>query len=371
MLGGPLGARKRGSKLVKVILDTNAIFNDFYLEKTNTKVFFQNYSCIPAEIYMPEVVVEEVINQYKEKLYENVQQYNETSQKLKTYFKDYQPNIITITNEIENYRRELMKCLSVYKVNIVSFPKIDHKKIVERDLSRKKPFKRDGSGYRDTLIWETIKEICIYGTYETVFITENCKDFGSGPFIDDILSAELFNHRKVKIVKSLKEFNETYIIPKLEKYKEIDKIFLDNKIAGVNIQNWLNKELLDILRDYNLNGPIAGFDDDYGSVWVSKINEIKEIEIDSITKTIDDKILVNLQLSIDIHCSIDANERDFRNSPSVRDFFGDQDDGGWFSISSSIDQTVNTTLSLLINGKDIDSVEMRHFSGDYSSFDIL
>jgi predicted nucleic acid-binding protein len=356
---------------MKVILDTNSIFTDFYLEKTNTKVFFQNYSCIPAEIYMPEVVVEEVINQYREKLYEDVQQFNENSQRLKIYFKNYKPKIITITNEVDKYRNELLKKLSEYKVNIIPFPKIEHKKIVERDLLRKKPFKRDGSGYRDTLIWETIKEICIYGTYETVFITENSKDFGTGPYVDDVLSAELFNHRIVKIVKSFKEFNEIFILPKLEKYKEIDLMFSNNQIAGVNIQNWLEKKLLDILRDYNLNGPIAGFDDDYGSVWISKINEIKDIEVDSITKTTDDKILVNINLFLDVHCSIDANEKDFRNSNSVREFFGDQDDGGSFSISSSTNQTVNTTLSLLINGSDIDSVEMKHFSGDYSSFDIL
>lgn len=50
---------------MKVILDTNAIFGDFNFRKPTVKILLEEIRKDNLRIYLPEVVVEEVMNQFR------------------------------------------------------------------------------------------------------------------------------------------------------------------------------------------------------------------------------------------------------------------------------------------------------------------
>ena len=78
----------------------------------------------------------------------------------------------------EQQRREMLISLGVHVAAVPAA--VDIETVLERDLARKRPFEDSGKGFRDTLIWETVKEVLLEsGASDTVFlVTDNVRDFG-------------------------------------------------------------------------------------------------------------------------------------------------------------------------------------------------
>lgn len=55
---------------MKVILDTNIIFSDFHLKGAKIKNLCESVKSTGDSVHIPEVVVDESINKYREKIQE-------------------------------------------------------------------------------------------------------------------------------------------------------------------------------------------------------------------------------------------------------------------------------------------------------------
>jgi hypothetical protein len=91
-------------------------------------------------------------------------------------------------------------------------PNPDHDALVNRALRRKKPFSRYDSGYRDALIWETIRELAAEERGRIVFVTEDDDAFhGSSenphPQLAEVLPAAAL----VAVEKNLETVVKQYI----------------------------------------------------------------------------------------------------------------------------------------------------------------
>jgi predicted nucleic acid-binding protein len=53
---------------MKVTIDTNVLVQDFWVDSPHSKVFFEEMNIVPAELYIPEIVIDETINKYKESM---------------------------------------------------------------------------------------------------------------------------------------------------------------------------------------------------------------------------------------------------------------------------------------------------------------
>jgi hypothetical protein len=62
---------------------------------------------------------------------------------------------------------------------IAPMPTVSHEELVQRDLAREHPFKDNGAGYRDALIWETVRDLAETGR-RIALVTANHRDFGAG-----------------------------------------------------------------------------------------------------------------------------------------------------------------------------------------------
>ena len=128
---------------MKIIIDTNIFCQDYFLEKPHFRVLFEGASVIPATIHVPEVVIDELINRYREVLEESLLKFNNAVRALHSLTKQDSKGGIDIDVQLESYKSFLLSKLKERGVEIVAYPEITHKKIVERDLARKKPFTKE------------------------------------------------------------------------------------------------------------------------------------------------------------------------------------------------------------------------------------
>lgn len=90
-------------------------------------------------------------------------------------------------------------------------PSVSHGEMARRDLARLQPFKANGSGYRDALIWESVLE---FGESSRVaLLTQNTNDFGRPEKLPDGLSADLHGRPQVQIIDSLRSLASWLIDP--------------------------------------------------------------------------------------------------------------------------------------------------------------
>lgn len=111
---------------------------------------------------------------------------------------------------VEQYKERLCGRLRDHRVEIR--PAVDHgvQPLLDRLVARRKPFKENGTGLADAVIWDTVVDLARNTTGPVAFITANSSDFG-GPELDPQLEAELASEgqsQPVVIFKELRTFIE-------------------------------------------------------------------------------------------------------------------------------------------------------------------
>jgi hypothetical protein len=75
----------------------------------------------------------------------------------------------------KRFEQELLHELNFTGALQPDLPAVTHGSVVTRILDRKKPSRAKDQGYRDTLLWETVKEFAAEG--RVILISGNTKDF--------------------------------------------------------------------------------------------------------------------------------------------------------------------------------------------------
>ena len=159
---------------MKLVIDSNIFCQDFRLASTNFRLLWEGLHLIPAELQVPEVVVDEVANRFRETLEEVLVAAEKSSVALSRLLTPAARPVwpeISVEQETKAYREWLLATLGNLNAEILPYPDVPHKQVVDRDLQRRRPFKRDGSGYRDFLIWENIRRLMHRCTERVIFIT--------------------------------------------------------------------------------------------------------------------------------------------------------------------------------------------------------
>ncbi|MDZ7759475.1 MAG: PIN domain-containing protein [Desulfovermiculus sp.] len=147
---------------MKVVLDTNVVFNDWELRKPSFQLL-SKYARLSgaASIIVLEIVFLEAVANYEEQ----VRQQFEAAARAKARLNGFgvsealQPTMKSPAESAEVAARDYSTRLRKRIDETAASP--DHKEIAHQDLlnrcfSKRKPFRESGKGYRDTLIWEVL-----------------------------------------------------------------------------------------------------------------------------------------------------------------------------------------------------------------------
>ena len=300
-----------------------------------------NHKLVPVTLAVPDVVIAEVTNKFSERLTKTTAALREGHKELKLLVSDAKglPEMPSVERETARYREFLLQRILEVGGLTLPYPKTSHETIVKRELQRRKPFKENGSGYRDLLIWESLRELTRSGHERIAFITANVRDFFDDARLHQDLAADVLNPDRVEVFSSLKQFNEKHVIPRLETVERFDKELRAISSSSADVSTWIRDNLLEILRWDEIGYAISPVPD-AGHFYASEIVSFDDFKMTSARKLDGGGLLCSASVTSAVDVSIDIDEQDHCNHEE----FSGWPIGSWnevFLVAVELDITVN------------------------------
>lgn len=163
---------------MKVFLDTNVFYNNWFAGNANFKLLFYFLNNEQHELLLSDLVVQETNNIRERELNEIKSELNRLitkSGKLNS------SSLKLKVDELEFQSYDIGKILNekVNRIDVIKYDCIPQGKVVERAIKLVKPFSGQEKGYRDTLIWLSFLNHLSSNKIEgnVAFITNNKSDF--------------------------------------------------------------------------------------------------------------------------------------------------------------------------------------------------
>lgn len=366
---------------MKIVLDSNIIIADFWMESTNFKLLFESAKKEDVQVLIPEIVLDEVINKYSQRLHKSVK---DIDSELKTYNKISKVDLKhpikqkQIDKSIKHYQKHLRKTIKENKISVLKYPKTDHKYIANKAMLKLKPFNTNEKGYRDNLIWENIKEILtdyesVSAIPELVFISNNYKDFTENDYeLHSDLVSELenedFDSKSVVIYPNLGEFNDKQVKLFFTQSKSFERKLKKNDFWNFDLrtevteylyQNFVGSELFYFYDDFAM---------EYSEPTVSGIlDEDFEIEITSVKKLNAKEYLVDISFGVESEIDFFIDRHDYW-SIDVKDGISITDPN-WnkYVMLASTSFIVPLSMSLIIDTEmKVNSIQISKVNENYA-----
>ena len=300
-----------------IIIDTNVVHLDYQLTGVRITGLCSSCERLDHRVFIPEVVIDEMVKQYRDEVNECTEQINNALNKLKKRNVRIQLQSIDSALITSGYERKLRDRINILGIHVIPYPKTAHKEMVARELNRRKPFKDSTKGYRDSLIWESIKEYCkqVPKGDDIVFLTENSDDFASKDkktfhpdLIEDCVNAGI-DQEHIQLVTGVYKYVENEIIGRFEELQELFQELCSKYGVGdidvrQEIRDYVDKKLI----SYYVAGDIYGESMSFAPGYYEN-PEVMEIEIgsiryDSIRELSHEQILI--QSTVVVKAEIDA-----------------------------------------------------------------
>lgn len=293
---------------LRIALDANIICADPWLDGKESRVFFEGIQLLDAHVHVSRVALEEAVNVYAERL-------RECRARLENAARDWQVSVRAPRQQIVSgptlngaeraYEEHLLKVLEERGVEILAYPQVRHEELVRRDLDRRKPFSQRG-GYRDALIWKSLLELLKANPAPVWFVTNNSKDFGSGPGPDSDLVRDLtdmdLSASAMRIFPSLAALNKECIVPHLQRR--------ETKELGFSLAAWTKTELLEPLKDSRWTKDMIGVEASHVEVLKEEVRilTVIEAEVDELRLLPSGDTLVEAHAVLDLCYPVSAVE---------------------------------------------------------------
>ncbi len=339
--------------MIEVFLDTNAFYRANFFRSAFAEGFLKGAKFLGIKVLIPELVIDETKANFKSELKKKLNQYHSNLGKL-IVLSD--PQTI-LDEEVIKYNNFLDNLLKKHRVVILPYPETPVKELVEKSYEAKKPFKAKGEGYKDYVIWQTIKTYCDYslGLRNRFFITAD-KDFyekhSDGKFaLHHELIATLKDATKApKVILSLKDFFD-------QELKALLPVVDPKDIPDFNMQETVETILESDLPNhsiYRLKG--LAFDEDLDIIYVTGAPEIDYLNISEVNE---DDVLIDVKGTVEIEVQGSMSpEQFYGGDDGIVDYVQDEmsgpnEDGDvdhWFVVSQEI--SVSFELSIVYSKKD-------------------
>lgn len=222
-----------------VILDSTALISDFYLTTLASRGLLEGSKAGVIRLGVPELVLLEVIHKWGQRVEQEIVNARSVAKAAKRLgLEGLEVTIPELDDEVRRFGISLRQKLQDASVTIYPIPGVSHEFLVNKAVQRQSPFADNGSGYRDALIWETIKGILRTGDDAVTFVTNNTSDFGSSSgTIRKSLLEELthsgIEHERLMILTSAADAaaatleHARSVLDLFEQKLDLDKAFTD------------------------------------------------------------------------------------------------------------------------------------------------
>lgn len=189
---------------ITVVADTTTTFVDVMLSRTEWMQVLSLCSKGTIDVALPEIVLLETARHWEgvagpaaAKASELVNKVNRAVTPLRDIgigvAYEPVPELDPPMVDRSQYTARMRERMSTIGVTTLPLPDVSHSEVLARDLARRKPFAVSGKGYRDTLVWESLKELLQGMTQNDLvyFVTDNTADYYDDGALHPDLQAEI------------------------------------------------------------------------------------------------------------------------------------------------------------------------------------
>ena len=203
-----------------VILDANALRRDFFFRSNAYRVMLWEAREGRLRIVIPEVVIDEVLNLYREAVASQQITIRNALRELEVLqaTEGLDEQQLDVTAAAVAFEAHLRNVIDYAGIQVAPYPSVSHEEVVKRALDRSPPFSPDGKdGYRDTLLWETAKQLVRDEPQEEfVLISADARAFSpkDSPEMHPTLIAEieeLAYPLRLSRIADIRAFTERYV----------------------------------------------------------------------------------------------------------------------------------------------------------------
>lgn len=179
--------------MLQVVLDANTVGIRAPMAGNPHRLLLAAHDKGQLRLVMPEVVIREVANKWREKTEEQLAKFAAPARELAKYgVKVERPTGADLVEQAAQVERGLRDRLRQAGVATPGYPDVGHEPFVERALGRRKPFDAKGkNGYRDAVLWEAVIELARED--EVVLVSNDVRAFvdDDGESLDRTLRDEV------------------------------------------------------------------------------------------------------------------------------------------------------------------------------------
>jgi hypothetical protein len=250
---------------VTVVVDTTTTFKDVMLARTGWMRLLSMSKKGSVHVAVPIVVLRETARHWEKEAADAVNQAegrNERALKARKTFAylglgdlGEPPPVPDTTVDPAAFLEKLVDRLTQLGVEILPLPQVGVPEILDRDLARKKPFAESGKGFRDALVWHSVKELLARLPHgeNACFVTNNTDDYClDGDFHPDLV-AEIDDLKiDFKHVRTLQELFEIDamkpLVAQLAATRGELEAFL-RTVDEVEIEEFAEPDINEVIRD--------------------------------------------------------------------------------------------------------------------------
>jgi hypothetical protein len=223
-----------------IVLDSNIYHSDILLRSPDYNALLDYLVRTESSLILPQIILDEIKNLYKNTQTEKLSKYRNAVDNLNQTFCDNEKQIenirIDIDAELVKYESFLKSKLNIKPEDILPYENSFLPEISQRAINRHRPAGKSGQGFRDTLIWLTIKKHCSKTPEKQItFISNNTSDFADDK-TKELYPTLLDECKELKVqinyFTSIREFLEAH--SKVIAFVNIDWIIKNFKESTIN-----------------------------------------------------------------------------------------------------------------------------------------
>lgn len=337
---------------MNVIFDSNVVFQDWYLQGPSMALLERFMKLSGSRLVVPKIVASEVVNKYKEKVFELLSAINRLNGLLLSSKK--LTHSLDIDEILQDYESTLISRFSTLGIEQPDHSTISHENIVARDLARRRPFQESGKGYRDALLWEVVLRNLANFNTKTFLITDDFRDFwdkenkGLHKHLREDLRDKGLPSDCVVLYRTLADFMNAHVKPALDSINEALPELMQGRYKGFEVLAWFkeNQEAIGSSIQESIESlfyELRGLEDPS----VSCVEDPDEIEIQNVYELDIDRVYVDVFTKVDTIFDVFVFKSDYAWVSEEHDL--EIWDGDWNKHYIYAQTTMKLPINLVLN----------------------
>lgn len=230
-----------------VVLDTSAVFSDLLFARPNSQVLLGHIGPASYRIALPSAVVLEHEKKLREQIEEELVRLTSAARNLDDRGVQVKFPAIDAKAEAKRVHGEVMDNLEKIGVEFPPTPTVGHDEFAQRSVNELKPWGKKSAGYRDALIWETVKEFAKNGP--VLLVSQNPRDFcadGETAVLHPHLVEDLANagiNQDVAVIGSIADAVAKLVTPATQAHRRVSELLDTDPAFSATIKGDLEQVL--------------------------------------------------------------------------------------------------------------------------------